>query len=331
MRFTSEKSMQKVKGSNLGVNKGPSIKESGFRRFIKIIAKWWPLYLMMLPGLVYLITYKYIPMGGILLAFKDYKVKQGIFQSPWADPWFKYFRDFFKSPANVRIITNTVTISLGKLFISLIPSLIFALAISECRNRKFVRVVQTISYLPHFLSWVVIYGICQTMLSENTGVLNRFLTSLGLDSIPFLTSNDYFQGTLIGSDLWKGLGWGSITFLAAIMGIDQELYDAAEVDGCGRFRRIWHITLPGIRRIFIVLLVLKLGNVLDAGFNQVYVMMSDQVKLSGEIIDTWVYTRGIGRMNYSLSTAVGLLKSVIAAVLVIGTNKLARKWDSAIW
>jgi len=308
-----------------------NLKESAWSRFIKIAAKWWPLYLMMLPGLVYLIVYKYVPMAGTIIAFKNYRVKMGIWDSPWADPWYKHFVDFFKSPANVQIIKNTITLSVGKLLIGLIPSLIFALAISECRNKPFVRVVQTVSYLPHFLSWVVVYGICQTMLSMNTGVVNRFLVSIGLESIPFLSSNDVIQGTLIGTDLWKGLGWGSITFLAAIIGIDKELYDAAEVDGCGRFRRIWHITLPCIRRIFIVLLVLKLGTVLDAGFNQVYVFMNERVNRSAEIIDTWVYTRGIGKMNYSLSTAVGLMKSVIASVLVIGTNKLARKWDSAIW
>ncbi len=287
--------------------------------------------MMMLPGLLYFIVYKYAPMLGIVIAFKDFKLKEGIFGSPWADPWYKYFKEFFASPANTRVITNTITISIGKLLVGVLPPIIFALAVSECRSRRFTKVVQTVSYLPHFLSWVVVYGICTTMLSEGTGVINHFLTSMGMKQIPFLTSNKYFQGTLIGSDLWKSLGWGSITYLAAIMGIDQELYDAAEVDGCGRFRRIWYITLPGIRKIIVVLLVLKLGNILDAGFNQVYVMMTSQVNMSGEIIDTWIYTRGIGKLNYSLSTAVGLLKSVIAAILVFGTNKLARKWDSAIW
>ena len=297
----------------------------------KKVLRYWPLYVMMLPGLLYLIIYKYVPMLGTVIAFKDYQLKLGIFKSPWADPWYKYFKEFFASPANTRIIKNTITISVGKIIAGMFPSLIFALAVSECRGKRFTRVVQKISYLAHFFSWVVIYGICMTMLAENTGVVNKFLTSIGLKSIPFLTSNNYFQGTLIGSDLWKGLGWGSITYLAAIMGIDQELYDAARVDGCGRFKQIWYITLPGIRKIFVVLLILKIGNILDAGFNQVYVMMTSQVSMSGEIIDTWVYTRGIGRMNYSLSTAVGLLKSVIAAILVFGTNKLARKWDSAIW
>lgn len=304
---------------------------SVMKRCKKSLARWWPLYLMLLPGVLYFTVYKFIPMSGIVLAFKDFSVKKGIFGSSWASPWYKYFAEFFKSPANIRIIKNTLIISIGKLLIGLLPSLIFAIAISECRGRLFTKVVQTVSYLPHFLSWVVVYGICTVMLSENSGVINKFLNLLGISSIPFLTSNNYFQGTIIFSDLWKGLGWGSITYLAAIMGIDQELYDAAKVDGCGRFRQVLYITLPGIRKIFVVLLVMKLGNVLDAGFNHVYVFMTEQVQMSGEIIDTWVFTRGIGRLNYSLATAVGLMKSVIAAVLVIGTNKLARKWESALW
>ena len=306
-------------------------KPSGWERFKRNLARWWPLYLMMVPGLLYIIIYKYVPMGGIIIAFKNYKVKAGIWGSEWVDPWYKYFAEFFRSPANVRIITNTLIISIGKILVGLLPPLIFALAISECRSRGLSRVVQTVAYLPHFLSWVVVYGICMTMLSENTGILNNFLEDLGFDKIPFLTSNKYFQGTLIFSDLWKGIGWGSITYLAAIMGIDQDLYEAAKVDGCGRFRQIWHITLPGIRKIFVVLLILQIGNVLDAGFNQVYVFMNDQVAMSGEIIDTWIYKRGIGKMNYSLSTAIGLVKSVISLGLVVMANKMARKWESSIW
>lgn len=304
---------------------------SRLERFKKNLGRWWPLYLMLVPGMLYIIIYKYVPMGGIIIAFKNYKVKAGIWGSEWVDPWYKYFAEFFRSPANVRIITNTLIISIGKILVGILPPLIFALAISECRSRGLSRVVQTVAYLPHFLSWVVVYGICMTMLSENTGILNNLLEDLGFEKIPFLTSNKYFQGTLIFSDLWKSIGWGSITYLAAIMGIDQDLYEAAKVDGCGRFRQIWHITLPGIRKIFVVLLILQIGNVLDAGFNQVYVFMNDQVAMSGEIIDTWIYKRGIGKMNYSLSTAIGLVKSVISLVLVVIANKMARKWESSIW
>ncbi len=302
-----------------------------WERFRRGVIRWWPLYLMLLPGIIYFIVYKFAPMYGMVIAFKKYTVKKGIWGSPWAEPWYKYFQQFFSSPANKRVITNTLILSFWKLIVGLFPSLIFALAVSECRARRFTRVVQTISYLPHFLSWVVIYGICVAMLSQTNGVVNNMIKKMGGSPIPFLTSNKYFRGVLIGSDLWKSLGWGAIVYLAAIMGIDTSLYEAATVDGCGRFRQIWYITLPCIRKIFIVLLITKVGNILDAGFNQVYVMMSDEVRASGEIIDTWVFTQGIGKMNYSLATAVGLLKSVISSIMVFGTNALARKWDSALW
>ena len=300
-------------------------------RIKRNLFRWWPLYLMLIPGIVFFAVYKYAPMGGLVLAFKNFKIKKGIWASPWADPWYKYFVQFFKSPANRNIIRNTISISLWKLFVGMFPSLIFALAVSECRKRGFARIVQTVSYLPHFLSWVVVYGIATAMLSVNRGVVNDIIKKLGGQAIPFMNSNKYFQGVIIGTDLWKGLGWGAITYLAAIMGIDTALYEAATVDGCGRFRQIWHITLPGIRKIFVVLLILKVGTILDAGFNHVYVFLTDEVRSSGEIIDTWVYTQGIGKSNYALATAVGLMKSVLSTVLVLGTNALSRKWEASIW
>lgn len=300
-------------------------------RVKRAFLRWWPLYLMLIPGILYFAIYKYAPMGGLVIAFKNFKIKKGIWDSPWCTPWYKYFQQFFKSPANRNILSNTISISLWKLVVGMFPSLIFALAVSECRRRGFARVVQTVSYLPHFFSWVVVYGICTAMLSQNRGVVNDLIKKMGGSPIPFLNSNKYFQGVIIGSDLWKSLGWGAITYLAAIMGIDTSLYEAATVDGCGRFRQIWHITLPGIRKIFVVLLILKIGTVLDAGFNQVYVFLTDEVRSKGEIIDTWVYTQGIGKMNYSLATAVGLMKSVLSTTLVLGTNALARKWEASIW
>ncbi len=300
-------------------------------RFKRAFLRWWPLYLMLIPGLAYFAIYKYAPMGGLVIAFKKFNALKGIWGSPWVDPLFKNFKQFFGSPANSRVITNTLTLSLWKLAMGMFPSLIFAIAVSECKSRWFARITQTISYLPHFFSWAVVYGICLAMLSTKNGVVNVMIKKLGGTPIPFMTSNSYFPGVLIGSDLWKGLGWGAIVYLAAIMSIDTSLYEAATVDGCGRFRQIWYITLPGIRKIFIVLLITKVGSILDADFNQVYIMMTDEVKKSGEIIDTWVYTNGIGKGNMSLGTAVGLFKSVISCILVFGTNMLARKWDSSLW
>ena len=300
-------------------------------RLRSVMSRYWLIYLMMIPGMAFFFVYRIAPMSGIIIAFKNFKVKKGIWGSDWIEPWFYHFRYFFRSPANVRVITNTISLSLWKLFVGMLPPLAFALAVTECRRKVMTRIVQTISYLPHFLSWAVVYGICMTMLSENSGVLNRMIKALSGRTIPFLTSNDYFRGVLVGSDLWKGLGWSAITYIAAIQGIDPTLYEAATVDGCSKFRQIWHITLPGIRKIFVVLMIMKIGKILDAGFTQVYVMMNDSVRASGEIIDTWIFTQGLGKLNYSLSTAVGLFKSVISFLLVFGTNRLARRWECAIW
>ena len=304
---------------------------SRWERFRRAFVRWWPMYLMLIPGIIFFLTFKYAPMTGLVMAFKKFNVKKGIWASPWVEPWYKYYQQFFGSPANTRIIGNTIRLSLWKLAMGMFPSLIFAIAVAECKRRWFARIVQTISYLPHFFSWAVVYGICLAMLNQRNGVVNTVIRKLGGEIIPFMTSNKYFPGVLVGSDLWKGLGWGAIVYLAAIMNIDTSLYEAATVDGCGRFGQIWHITLPGIRKVFVVLLITKVGNILDAGFNQVYIMMTDEVRMSGEIIDTWVYTQGIGKLNFSLGTAVGLFKSIISCGLVFFTNALARKWDSALW
>ena len=293
--------------------------------------KYWLLYLFALPGMLYFLIYKILPIFGVVIAFKNFSIKKGIWGSPWATPWYKHFKYFFRSPSNIRIITNTVTLSFWKLIVGTFPPLIFALAISECKSKNVSRVVQTVSYLPHFLSWAVVYGVCLTMLGESTGVINSLIKSFGGKTIPFMTSNKYFQGVLVGSDLWKNLGWGAITYIAAILGVDPSLHEAATVDGCGRFRQIWHVTLPGIRKIVIVLMIMNIGKILNVSFTQVNVMMIDSVRQSGEIIDTWIYTEGLGKLNYSLSTAVGLLKSVVSFILVFSTNKLARRWECAIW
>ncbi len=304
-------------------------------RVRKALKQYWPLYLMIIPGMLFFAVYKYAPMYGIQIAFKNFSLKKGISGSPWlwedGKAWFYWFQRFFKSPANTQIITNTLVISLGKLIAQMIPPLIFALAISETVFKRYARVIQTISYLPHFLSWVIIFGICTTMLGESTGVVNNLIKRMGGSAIPFLSNKNYIRGVLIGTSLWQGLGWSSIIFLAAIAGIDTSMYEAATIDGCGRFRKIWYITLPNLGRIFVVLLITKVGRILDGGFEQVYIFLNDRVSSTAQIIDTWVYTQGLGKQQYSLTTAVGLLKSVLSCGLVLGTNALARKWDSSLW
>lgn len=290
---------------------------------------------MLIPGMLFFLMYKYAPMYGIQIAFKNYSLKKGISGSPWltetGKPLLYWFQRFFKTPQSRQIISNTLVLSLSKLLVGMLPPLIFALAISECSFKRYSRVIQTVSYLPHFLSWVIIYGICATMLGETSGVINNLFKKLGWNTVPFLNSSKYIRGVLVGSSLWQSIGWSSIVYLAAIAGIDTSMYEAATIDGCGRFRQIWYITLPNLGRIFVVLLITKVGNILDGGFNQVYVFMNDRVRASAEIIDTWVYTQGLGKAQYSLTTAVGLMKSVLSCGLVLGTNALARKWDSSLW
>jgi putative aldouronate transport system permease protein len=301
------------------------------RRSRSKIRRFWPLYLMLLPGLVWFAIYKYAPMYGVVIAFKDYNVGLGILQSPWADPWYKYFEQFFSSPYFGQLLTNTFLISVYKLFWGLVPPLFLALLLNECRLTWMRRWVQTLSYMPHFLSWVIVFGITVAFLSQSTGLVNRTLNGLGADSIGFLTSTDWFRTVLVGADAWKDLGWGAIIYLAAMVGIDPQRYEAARVDGASRLRQIWHVTLPGIRNVVILLLVLRVGHILEAGFEQVYIFYNVQVYPVADIIDTWVYRTGLENLNFSLAAAVGLFKAVIGLVLVVAANRMAKRWDGQLW
>ncbi|WP_411955788.1 ABC transporter permease [Cytobacillus oceanisediminis] len=286
---------------------------------------------MLLPGLLWYLIYKYLPMYGVLIAFKDYSFTDGIIGSDWANPWYKYFQQFVESPYFTQLMANTFLISFYKLFFGMIPAIALAILLNECRISWFKSLIQTLSYMPHFLSWVIIYGICIALLSESTGLFNRWLIEVGGNAIPFMTSTDWFRTILVGSEVWQNLGWGAIIYLAAIAGINPSLYEAAKVDGASRIRMIWHITLPGIRNVIIMLFILKLGHMLDAGFEQIYIMYNIQVYPVADIIDTWVFRTGLEQMNFSLAAAVGLFKSAIGLVLVIGANRIARRWGEGIW
>lgn len=290
-----------------------------------------PLFLMLIPGLAYYVIFKYIPMYGAIISFKDFKMLDGIIGSRWAEPLFKHFSYFFNSFYAKQVIGNTLLISLLKLVFCMFPPILLALIINECRWRRFARITQTLTYLPHFLSWVIIYGICLALFSQSTGLINQLIVDAGGKAIPFLTSSRYFRSILVGTELWRDMGWNSILYLAAIMDIDPNLYEASEIDGCGRLRQIIHITLPSLISVFMVLLILRLGTILDAGFDQIYIMQTPQVVEVSEIIDTWVFKEGLSKMNYSLASAVGLLKSVFALVLVLSTNHLAKKWGHGLW
>ena len=299
------------------------------QRALRLLGKYWPYYLMMLPGLVYFALLKYAPMYGVLIAFKDFKIKKGIWGSPWVG--LQNFRTFFTSPYCSRLIGNTLIISFTKLVLSSFMSVFFALLLNECTKRRFKRLVQTVSYMPHFLSWVIIYGIVYLFCSESAGYINRIVRMLTGSAIPIMTSNTYFRGLLYFTELWKNTGYASIISMSVIVGIDPGLYEAATIDGASRWQRIVHITLPAIRSTFIMLTIMNIGKIMNAGFDQIYVFYSPQVYQTGDIIDTYVYRAGLEEMRYGLSTAVGLFKNVIGFTLVFTTNRIAQKWGEGLW
>lgn len=289
------------------------------------------IYLMLLPGIVYYIVYKYVPIYGLVIAFKDYDILEGILGSPWADPWYKYFQQFYESPYFTQLLTNTLLISVYKLLFGMIPPIVLAVLLNECRVRWLKGFVQTLSYMPHFLSWVIIYGILIVLLSQNSGILNRWIVEAGGTAIPFLSSPEWFRTVLVGSEVWQNLGWGAIIYLAAMAGIDPTLYEASRVDGASRVRMVWHITLPGIRNVIVLLLILRLGHLLDAGFDQIYILYNVHVYPVADILDTWVFRTGLEQFNFSLASAVGLFKSLIGLVLVLASNAMAKRWGESIW
>lgn len=289
------------------------------------------LYLMLLPGVIYYVIFKYIPMYGVVIAFKDFSILDGILKSGWAHPWNKHFLTFFHSPYFSELITNTLLISVYKLLFGMLPPILMAILLNECRIRWFKSLIQTLTYMPHFLSWVIIYGILLALLSQSSGLVNHWIKEVGGQSIPFLTSTSTFRSILVGSEIWQNIGWGAIIYLAAMAGIDPTLYEAARVDGASRYRMIWHITIPGIRSVIVMLFILRLGHMLDAGFEQIYILYNVQVYPVADILDTWVFRTGLQQLNFSLASAVGLFKAGIGLALVLLSNKIAKRWGEGIW
>ena len=291
------------------------------------------LYLLILPGILYYILFKYIPMFGIIIAFKDYQPflgLEGIFTSDWVG--FSHFKRFFASKFSWELIRNTFLISFYKLIWGFPVPVVFALLLNEVRNQYYKKLVQTISYLPHFLSTVIVCGMIRTLTSTDGGLVNAFITTLGYEPIYFLGDPRYFRSILVISDIWQGFGWGSIIYLAAMTGIDQSLYEAAEVDGAGWLKKMWHITLPGILPVMSIMLIFRVGGLLDAGFEQIFLLYSPQVYSVADVISTYVYREGLVGMKYSFTTAVNLFISVISLIMVLGSNYAAKKMgQEGIW
>jgi putative aldouronate transport system permease protein len=288
------------------------------------------LYLMALPGVAYFLIFHYGPMYGAQIAFKDFRILEGISGSPWVG--FEHFVTVFQSTYFINVVVNTLLISLYKLLFGVPAAVIMAILINEVRLGWFKRLAQTITYLPHFLSWVVVFGIMLTVLSPSSGLLNKAIESLGGDPINFLGSTTYFRSVLVFSDIWKDIGWGAIIYLAALAGVSPSLYEAAAVDGASRFQRIWHVSLPSILPVIVLVTLLSIGNIMSAGFGQVFVFYNPSVYIVGDIIDTWVYRQGIQGFQFSVATAVGLFKGFVGLVLILTTNWAAKRFTgTGIW
>nr|WP_139995173.1 MULTISPECIES: sugar ABC transporter permease [Paenibacillus] len=283
--------------------------------------KW--LYLMISPGLLYILIYKYIPMYGLIISFQNYKSYQGILGSEWVG--FEHFERLFGSPDFWMIFSNTIILFALQLLIFFPIPIILALMLNELRSEKYKRTVQTLIYLPHFMSWVIVVSISFVIFTVDGGIFNSLLELLGFEKINFLLKEEWFRPMYILQVIWREAGWGTIIFLAAIASVDPQLYEAAKMDGAGRIRQMVSITLPAIKSVIIVLLILKIGDVLELGFEHVYLLLNSTNRQVAEIFDTYVYVTGIHQGQLSYSTAVGFFKGFVGLVLVIGANWLAKK------
>lgn len=287
------------------------------------------LYLLALPMLIYYIVFHYAPMYGALIAFNDYSPRLGILGSPWVG--FKYFVNFFSAPSFFSLLRNTVTISLTMLVVEFPSAIILALLMNELKSRRFSKVVQNISYMPHFISLVVVCGMVKTFTMDN-GILTTLLSYFGVPKETLLMNPKYFVPIYVGSGIWQQVGWNAIIYLAALTGVNQSLYEAAAIDGAGKLKQLWHITLPGIMPTIVIMLIMRMGGILNVGYEKIILLYNDVVMDVADVISTYVYRKGLLEQSWSFSTAVNMFNSVINLIFLLGTNYLSRKLnDTSLW
>ena len=290
------------------------------------LKRYWQLYALLLVPIIYFIVFKYSPMYYIMIAFKKYSIVQKVSEMPWAkNHGFEYFLKAFKNKDFIYALRNTVFLNLLDILVGFPVPIIFALLLNELRFKLFKKSVQTIAYMPHFLSWVIIYGLALQLFTPSSGLINMVIQKMGFQPIHFLDEGKNWVKTYIGLGIWQSFGWNSIIYLAAISGISPELYEAASVDGAGRFQKMWHITLPGIRPTIVVLLILALGNMLGSNFDRPFALQNNLVMRNAEVISTFVYKNGIKGLQFSLTTAVGLFQSIANVILLLLANWFSRK------
>lgn len=307
----------------------PEHERTAWERFCKDVIrdKW--LYLLLLPGIVFLIIFRYIPIFGNVIAFMDYNPYDAS-QNVWVG--LKHFQDLLTRPQFLQVFGNTLYISILKMVCGFPIPIILALMMNEMRNLKFKKVAQTLLYLPNFISWVVLAGLIMNMLDPDTGLVTSIINSITGEQVQVLTDTRYFVPMLVITDIYKGAGWGTIIYFAALSGIDPQLYEAAEIDGARKWKQLLHITLPSITPTIVVMLILSCNNIVNAGFDQIFMLYSALVYSVADIIDTYVYRIGIKNADYSFSTAAGLFKSVIAFVMILIVNTVAKKTgNEGIW
>ena len=306
-------------------------RNSWYRATVEGLRKTRSLQLMLLPGLIYYIIFRYVPMYGVIIAFKDFHGRLGILRSPWVG--FEHFIRFFTHPYFPRLIRNTFLLSFYDLLFGFPAPIILALMLNELRSRTYKRLVQTVSYLPHFISVVSIVGMLTLLLSPTTGIVNVILVKVfGMKPIYFMAEPRWFRFLYVSSGIWKNVGWGAIIYLAALSNVDVQLYDAAVVDGASRLRSIWHITLPSIKPTIVILLVLRIGTLFSVGYQKVVLMYTPATYETADVIGSYVYRRGLQYADFSYGAAVGLFDSVINVVLLITANWISRKVsEQSLW
>ena len=314
--------------ANIGTLKKQKYKKK--KSFLQEYIRYRYFIIMLFPVLIYYGIFQYGPMYGIVVAFKDFYPLRGILGSPWAG--LKHFEELFNSLFFITVLKNTLVISFYKLLFGFPAPILLALLLNEVRHLKFKKAVQSITYLPHFISWVVLAGLVIEMLSPTRGPINIILQNMGLEPIYFIAEPAWFRSVLVSSGIWREVGWSSIIYLAAITNVDPEMYDVAELDGAGRFRKIWNITLPAIAPVVVIMFIFATGSIINDDFDQIYNLLNAKVMGVGDVISTYTFREGLQRMNYSYASAVGVFKNIVAFTLVIITNTIARKTsDYAIW
>jgi len=297
------------------------------------IKRYWQLYALLALPLLYLLVFKYIPMVYVQIAFKKYKIQESVWALPWAKKnGMEYFIKAFKDKDFLNSLRNTLLLNLKDLIFGFPAPVIFALVLNELCFKRFKKVVQTIAYMPHFLSWVIIGSLSTQLFAANSGMVNMIIKSLGGESVPFISESAHWVRTYIGWGIWQSFGWNSIVYLAAIAGISPDLYEAASMDGAGRFAKMWHITLPGIKSTIVVLLIMNLGYIMGGGMERPMALYNNLVMDKADVIATYVYRVGIKGLQFSLTTAVGLFQSVVGVFLILGANWISRKLgERGIW